>query len=222
MTGKGVAYAVALWLLVGVNQLQASDGQRMVVDGSKIVFDGDVAPEDGDDGFAEDYPRLLDLAAANPDVSTIVLTGSFPATGFAIDVARGIEGLGLATEVVGHCTDACVYMFVAGKQRTLGEGAKLGLRRMTMKASRLRERFEKDQAAYGWQDEFGQAAMTYDMGQSSMHMALQYLTDHGVSLDFALRIFATPREDMWWPDRAELVEGGLEIVTDESVGGRNE
>ena len=207
MTGKGVAIAAALWLLPGVNALQASEGQRMVVDGSKIVFNGDVAPEDGDDGLAEDYPRLLDLAAANPYASTIVLTGSFPGTGYAIDVARGIEGLGLATEIVGECTDGCVYMFVAGKQRTLGEGAKLGLRRIIIKASRLRERFEKDQAAYGWQDEFGQAAMTYDMGQSSMHMALQYLTDHGVSLDFALRIFATPREDMWWPDRAELVGG---------------
>lgn len=209
MTGKGVAIAAALWLLLGVNALQASEGQRMAVDGSKVIFNGDVAPEDGDDGLAEDYPRLLDLAAANPEVSKIVLTGNFPGTGYAIDVARGIEGLGLATEIVGECTDACVYMFVAGKERTLGAGAKLGLRRMIIKASRLRERFEKDQAAYGWQDEFGQAAMTYDMGQSSMHMALQYLTDHGVSLDFALRIFATPREDMWWPSREEMVGGGV-------------
>ncbi len=209
MTGKWSVLAAALCVLAAANSAHADDKLRMIVDGSKIIFDGDVAPEDGDEGFAEDYPRLLELAAANPDVSTIVLTGSFPGTGYAMDVARGIEGLGLATEVVGECTDACVYMLVAGKQRTLGKGAKLGLRRMTIKASRLRERFEKDQAAYGWQDEFGQAAMTYDMGQSSMHMALQYLTDHGVSLDFALRIFATPREDMWWPERAELVEGGV-------------
>jgi hypothetical protein len=208
MTGKDVAFAASLWLLVGGNPLQAAEDLRMLVDGSKIIFNGDLPPANGDDGFAVDYPHLLDLAAANPDVSTIVLTGSFPGTGYAIDVARGIEGLGLATEIVGECTDACVYMFVAGKQRTLSNGAKLGLRRMTIKASRLRERFEKDQAAYGWQDEFGQAAMVYDMGQSSMHMALQYLTDHGVSTDFALRIFATPREDLWWPSREELVQSG--------------
>ena len=209
MLGKSVAHATALWLLVGTNALYASDAQRMVVDGSAIVFKGDVAPEFGEDGLADDYQHLLDLAAANPEVTKIVLTGSFPATRFAVEVARGIESLGLATEIVGECTDGCVYMFVAGKQRTLGKDGRLGLRRMTIKASQLREQFEYDQAYYGWQDEFGQAAMVYDLGQSSMYWALQYLIARRVSLDFALRIFATPREDMWWPEREEMVVGGV-------------
>jgi hypothetical protein len=200
---------IALGVLGCGGLARADEGFRMVVEGSKIIFNGDVDPDNGYDGLAEDYTYLLDLTAAHPEVSTIVLTGSFPGTGFAMDVARGIEGLGLSTEIVGECKDACVYMFVAGKKRVLGDGAKLGLRRMTIKASRLRELFEKDQAIYGWQDEFGQAAMLYDMGQSSMHAALQYLMEHGVTLDFALRIFATPREDMWWPDRDALVEGGV-------------
>lgn len=209
MISKFSGFLIALWILGWGSLANADEGFRMVVDGSKIIFNGDVAPDNGDDGLAEDYTNLLDLTAAHPEVSTIVLTGSFPGTGFAIDVARGIEGLGLSTEIVGECVDACVYLFVAGHQRELGQGAKLGLRRTTIKASRLRELFERDQAIYGWQDEFGQAAMLYDMGQSSMHAALQYLVEHGVTLDFALRIFATPREDMWWPDRDALVEGGV-------------
>ena len=209
MISKFSGFLIALWILGWGSLANADEGFRMVVDGSKIIFNGDVAPDNGDDGLAEDYTNLLDLTAAHPEVSTIVLTGSFPGTGFAIDVARGIEGLGLSTEIVGECVDACVYLFVAGHQREMGQGAKLGLRRTTIKASRLRELFERDQATFGWQDEFGQAAMLYEMGQSSMHAALQYLVEHGVTLDFALRIFATPREDMWWPDRDALVEGGV-------------
>lgn len=209
MIRKISRFLIALWMLGVGDLVYADEGFRMVVEGSKIIFNGDVDPENGDDGLAEDYTNLLDLIDANPEISTIVLTGSFPRTDFAIDVARGIEGLGLATEIVGECADACVYMFVAGKKRELGKAGKLGLRRMTIKVSRLREMFEKDQATYGWEDEFGQAAVMYDLGQSDMRWALLHLMEHGVTLDFALKIFATPREDMWWPGKAELVEGGV-------------
>lgn len=146
MIRKISRFLIALWMLGVGDLVYADEGFRMVVEGSKIIFNGDVDPENGDDGLAEDYTNLLDLIDANPEISTIVLTGSFPRTDFAIDVARGIEGLGLATEIVGECADACVYMFVAGKKRELGKAGKLGLRRMTIKVSRLREMFEKDQA----------------------------------------------------------------------------
>ena len=199
----------ALFAFVGVTEVDADESRRMVVSGSKIVINGDVVASTSDDAQLDDYSNLLELAAANPNVATVVLTGDFPRTGYATDVALGIEGLGFATEVVGNCTDACIYMFVAGHTRTFGNGAKLGLRRITIKAARLRENFEEDKEAYGWEDEFGQAAMVYDLGQSSMHSALKYLLDHGVSLEFALRIFATPREDMWWPERDELLAGGV-------------
>ncbi len=211
MIRKLSGLSIVLWMLGVGDLVYADEGFRMVVEGSKIIFNGDVDPENGDDGSVEDYTNLLDLTAANPEVSTVVLTGSFPGTGFAIDVARGIEGLGLATEIVGECSDACVYMFVAGKKRELGKAGKLGLRRMTIKASRLREMFEQDQATYGWQDEFAQAAMMYDLGQSDMRWALLHLMEHGVTLDFALKIFETPREDIWWATREELVAGGVYI-----------
>jgi hypothetical protein len=100
-------------------------------------------------------------------------------------------------------------MFVAGKERVMGDGVKLGLRRRVVDASYLRDAYPEQALQYGWADEFGQAAMMYDRGQSDMRWALLHLLERGVTLDFALRIFATPREDMWWPDRDALVEGGV-------------
>jgi hypothetical protein len=189
--------------------MSADEDRRMVVSGDRIVFNGDVGSSKGEDGLTGDYSNLLDLAAANPNVSIVALTGRFPSTGYAMDVARGIEGLGFATTIEGECTDACIYIFVAGSPRSFGKGAKLGLRRLMTTAAHLKESFEQNKAAYGWEDEFGQAAMVYDLAQSSMRSALQYLLEHGVSLEFALQIFATPREDMWWPERDELLTSGV-------------
>jgi hypothetical protein len=49
----------------------------------------------------------------------------------------------------------------------------------------------------------------YDRAQNDMRDALGFLLDHGVSLDFAMRVFDTPRQDVWTPTREELVAGGV-------------
>lgn len=179
--------------------------ERIALVGSAILYDGSIAG----DGVGQDVNVIRELARANPDVAKIVLTGAFHMTGYALDVAHAIEELGLTTEIVGECTDACIYMLVAGREWVLGDGAKLGLRRRVVDVSYLRDVYPEQALQYGWSDGFGQAAMMYDRGQSDMRWALLHLVEHGVTLDFALRIFATPREDMWWPDRDALVEGGV-------------
>ena len=120
-----------------------------------------------------------------------------------------IEDFGLKTEIRDQCTDACLYMFVAGRERNLATGAKIGVRRLMLDAATVREKFESRKARFGWEDEFGQAVMLYDVAQSDMRWALLYLMDHGVTLEFALRVFSTPREEMWWPDRSDLTAGGV-------------
>jgi hypothetical protein len=190
-------------VIVSAGVMHADERVNLV--GSAIRFDGSVA---GDDVEA-DANVIRELARANPDVAKIVLTGGFHMTGYALDVAHAIKELGLTTEIVGECSDACIYMFVAGKERVLGDGARLGLRRRVVDVGYLRDVYPEQALQYGWADEFGQAAMMYDRGQSDMRWALLHLVEHGVTLDFALRIFATPREDMWWPDRDALFEGGV-------------
>ena len=70
-----------------------------------------------------------------------------------------------------------------------------------------------DSEAYSYDEAYSQSSTATVIQpfecSHSMHAALQYLTEHGVTLDFALRIFATPREDMWWPDRKSLMDGGV-------------
>ena len=183
-------------------------GERIAVEGTAIRYDGSVAYAEGEKAVRHDANAIREMVQGNPDISKVILVGDFPMTGYALEVATVIEDFGLSTEIVDECTNACLYMFVAGKPRILGDGARIGLRRRVMDAAHLREVYPDDAQKYGWADEFGQGAMMYDRGQSDMRWALLHLVQHGISLDFALKIFATPREDMWWPTRAELIAGG--------------
>lgn len=184
-------------------------GERIAVEGTAIRYDGSVTYAEGEKAVRQDANAIRELVRGNPDISKIVLVGDFPMTGFALEVATVIEDFGLATEISGECTNACIYMFAAGKPRVFEDGARIGLRRRVMDAAFLREVYPEDARRYGWADEFGQGAMMYDRGQSDMRWALLHLVQHGISLDFALKIFATPREDMWWPTRAEMIAGGV-------------
>lgn len=184
-------------------------GERIALEGTAIRYDGSVAYAEGDKAVRQDANLIRELMRGNPDISKIILVGDFLMTGFALEVAKVIEAFGLATEIADECTNACVYMFVSGKPRILGDGAQMGMRRRVMDAAHLRKVYPDDSQHYGWADEFGQAAMMYDRGQSDMRWGLLHLVQHGVSLDFALKIFATPREDMWWPTREEMIAGGV-------------
>lgn len=184
-------------------------GERISLVGTVIHYDGNVDYDEGDDTVWWDVSAIRDLAQHNPDISKVVLVGDFPMTGGAIQVGKVIEEFGWATEIADECTDACLYMFASGRPRVLGDGARIGLRRRVIDAAHLRKVYEEDAQRYGWADEFGQAALMYDRGQSDMRWALLHLVQQGVSLDFGLKIFAIPREDMWWPTREELVAGGV-------------
>lgn len=203
----GMAALIGLVTLSGADIALGEARERISVEGAAIVYDSGV--EVLDESAPADADVLRHLLASEKAIRRIILTGTFAKTGGALDVARVIDDFDLDTEIRDECTDGCLYMFVAGEKRLLQKGAKLGVRRRMVSAEYVKDNFEERKARYGWEDEFGQAAMLYDVGQSDMRRSLLYLMDHGVSLEFALRVFATPREDMWWPERAELVEGGV-------------
>lgn len=199
---------MALWLFVSLPAF-GGDGRQLAVHGSELHYSGPQTLEAARAEARSESQAILDAVRANPLIKTLVLSGPFPLMGYAEDVANAVEDLQLTTTIAGQCSDACIYIFVAGKARDLPVGAKIGMRRRVLPASYSREAYERDKETYGWQDEFGQAAMVYDLAQSNMRWMLLYLMRRGVSLDFGLKIFATPREDMWWATREELVAGGV-------------
>lgn len=156
-----------------------------------------------------DADAIGTLLRDNPKVRRVVLSGNLSMTRDALDVARVVADFGLDTEVRGECSEGCLYVFVAGKTRTLAKGGFLHLRRIVMPVADLRVQFDREKEIYGWDDEFDQAAFMYDRAQNDMRDAMGFLLDHGVHVDFALKVFDTPRQDFWTPTREELVAGGV-------------
>ena len=195
---KTLALLFALWALPTMADIR--------IDGDALIYDG---PTNYDADRASDAQTISTLLGANAQVRRVVLSGSFGSFRNALDVARVVADFGLDTEVRGECIEGCLYILAAGKTRTVAKGGLLHLRRIVVPADVISRQFDNLQASYGWKDEFGQAAFMYDRAQNDLRDALGFLLDHGVSVDFALRVFDTPRQDFWTPTREELVAGGV-------------
>ena len=195
---KTLALLLALWALPSMADIR--------IEGDALIYDG---PTSYDANRASDAQTISTLLGANAQVRQVVLSGSFGVFRNALDVARVVADFGLETEVRGDCSDGCLYILAAGKTRTVAKGGLLHLRRIVVPADVISRQYDNLKASYGWKDEFGQAAFMYDRAQNDIRDALGFLLDHGVSVDFALRVYDTPRQDFWTPTREELVAGGV-------------
>ena len=196
---KTFALLLALWALPVSADIRI-EGEALIYDAPAYGYNPD---------RASDANAIGALLRTHVEIKRIVLVGDFWITRAALDVARVVDDFELTTEVRGECSEACLYILVAGKNRTVAQGGQVHLKRIVMPADILRAQFEGQKASYGWADEFGQAAYMYDRAQNDMRDALGFLLDHGVSLDFAMRVFDMPRQDVWTPTRAEMVAGGV-------------
>lgn len=149
-------------------------------DGTILKFDGAITF-----GLTRTAGQLLD---ANPQVSTVHLTGDgghiYEARGFA----RLIRDRGLATVAHGDCRSACTMLFIAGAPRSLAPDARLGFHQYALESDGkfssvdLKQEQEKDRAFFRRQ---------------------------GVSEAFLTRMYDQPSTGLWYPSREELRAAGL-------------
>ena len=157
--------------------------------GSHASVQGDVLRIVG--GIDGELPSAVArLLAANPQVVRVELTsgGGYMAAGAR--VGEMIRRRGLATRSVQICASACTVIFVAGRERELASGARLG--------------FHTPQA------------LGFGRNWDSVEPFLERLRQLGAGERFMRRVQDTPPEDMWWPTVAELLENGILSRNDEA------
>jgi len=121
-------------------------------------------------------PRLIELNSPGGHV--------YAARG----AAQVIAAAGLHTRVVGNCSSACTLLFMAGHDRSLGPGARLGFH------------------GYGLRQVVHLPG--YDIAAAQAKDRATFIA-FGMQPTLAARIFDTPPEGMWYPDRKTLLEGGV-------------
>lgn len=146
---------------------------------------GDSALLRGKIGFHM-YSGLQRLLETDPTIARLDIESD----GGLIFAARGIARLarehGLATYSGGDCLSACTLVFLAGADRHLGPGARLGFHSYS-------QRSYLDAVS-------PQAEQARDARQ---------MRDMGISEAFIARLFVAAHDAMWFPSRDELRRAGV-------------
>jgi hypothetical protein len=160
-----------------------AQGEQPAEDFDVVLLDeGRVVSYTG--GVNEGASRALDQVIADaPRVTTVLLESPGGWMREGERMAAVIRRYGLSTRVETECHSACTVAFLAGIDRTLGEGAVLGFHR-------------------------GRAPGQDAKGESEAHDAEVY-AKAGLPQAFIRRVLDTPHDDIWMPTRRELLKAGV-------------
>ena len=161
----------------------------MISGGTELEFSGGIRA-----GSAQELKRVLQ---ASPEIKVLRMNSGGGRIYEAIKFARLVRESDLDTYTSQYCLSAATLVFIAGKQRVVAEGAKLGFHGGTF------------------------PGMTVEQLQASDEMVRQSMVTAGVARGFIDRALATPSRDMWYPSVDELRVAGVitqvaAVVTKES------
>lgn len=170
-----------------------------------------MTPEDtvGDIAY-EDIDALRSILARHEDrLDTLRLTSDGGYIEAAYEMAAIISDYGLKTEVQGECASACAIIFVAGTERRMNKGGRVGLHPSSWGVESMRTYYEDWRDDSGWKDEFAFAEWVYEEGQRDANKLITHLLNHGVSAEFAIKVVSVGMGSMWYPPRKEMEAAGF-------------
>lgn len=132
--------------------------------------------------------KMEALLRQHRDVEGIVLSSDGGQVYEGRGVANLIVGYGLDTYVFETCKSACATAFIGGATRTLGTNGKLGFHQYRLDA--------------------GFANPLVDAG-AEQEKDRRFYADRNIDAGFLRRVFDRPHDEIWFPDREELLAAGV-------------
>lgn len=187
-----------------------SDEPRFEVIGERLIFNGHVEREDGYDGIEyADARELRQILRDHPEVTTLELNSDGGVSPAALEMAVAVTDFGLNTIVTERCESACTLVFLAGENRTLARGARLGFHSSSWGRDGIKDYYEETRESSGWLDEFAFASWVYEEGMRGFNKKLEFMVSRGVDVQFIIRAAYVNFSDFWYPTRDELVKFGI-------------
>ena len=208
------------WALVAVLvtavAAQAQAGARFVVEGTRLIFDTEIEDDaQSDDIVNDDIARVRTLLQSNPDVTELQLNSSGGSVYAGQEIAWIVMDYGLDTLVVGECTSACVDVFLAGARRRMALGSKIGFHQRYWSPDAVASYYEDRRADFGWNSPFDYGSWIYEDTQEEIFEHLTFMIDRGVAPGFAVRTMRPDSDDVWYPNRLQLLASGVLRETSE-------
>jgi hypothetical protein len=183
---------------------------RFEVIGERLVFNGHVEREDGYDGIEyADAHELRQILRDHPAIITLELNSVGGVSSAALEMAVAVTDFGLNTVVTERCNSACTLVFLAGENRTLARGARLGFHSLSWRRDGMKEYYEETRESNGWLDEFAFASWVYEEGIRDFNKTLEFMVARGVDVQLIIRAAYVNFSDVWYPTRDELVHYGI-------------
>ena len=199
---------MALALILTATQTWAAE--RFEVVGDTIVYRSIISDDADKRGINQDDVVILEsLLDANPQVTTLEITSSGGNLYAAINMLRVVDTFGLDTRVTEYCESACPFVFMAGANRTMAEGARLGFHLSYREPEELRAYYVAHKAEEDWTNAFEFASYMFEEGQRHANDIIPLMYAAGLSAEFIHKANSSGSYEMWHPSREELMAGGV-------------
>ena len=153
--------------------------------------------------------NLFEILKSNEQIDTLVLNSSGGYLVAAHNMADLVIDAGLDTHITEECLSACVTIFLAGKNRSLALGGKIGFHKGSWAGSDIEDYYNREKKDEKWADPFEFASWLYEDTQADVFKKFEYLLERGVKPSFAIKTLKADVGGMWKPRRAELISGGI-------------
>ena len=147
-------------------------GFRLLRNGTELEFSGGINV-----GTAKEFEKMLKAAA---QVRVIHLNSQGGRIAEADLIAGEVQKRRLITYVSDRCYSACTHVFLAGRERWIGERGRLGFHQPTL------------------------AGLPKEKIEFVLDEERKALIAKGLPTDFVSKVMATPNSSMWEPSHADL------------------
>lgn len=191
------------------NELDILDQPRFNLDGERLIFNGDVE-RDGYDGINYvDARELRTLLRDNPNIRILEVNSDGGVGPAALEMAVAVTDFNIDTLVTENCASACTLIFLAGENRTLARGARLGFHSGSWARDNMKDYYDEMRESNGWLDEFAFASWAYEEGVRDFNKNLEFMISRGVDVQLIIRMAYVNFYDVWYPTRDELMKFGV-------------
>jgi len=187
----------------------AETADKFRLDGATLYYDSINLPDGESSEIAdEDKDFLLKVLRENNGITTLHLNSDGGAVWAGEEMARIVIDFELDTVVEGECSSSCVSVFLAGQQRILGRGGKIGFHGRNWSSSSVERYYEGNKDRKGWSDPFDFGSWIYRDTQDEVFDELTYMVGRGVDPAFAIETIRI-RNSMWYPSRQDLQKANV-------------
>ena len=199
------------WVMGGVVlSAPALASERYKVENGRLIFNTEVEIEGQDEDLSfDDVEPLRKLLRGDDSIHVLELNSEGGGYYAAFDIADLVIDFQLDTHVRDVCESSCVTVFLAGKNRTMSRGGRIGFHQTSWSAGAIKDYYESNSDREGWETPFDFAAWMYGDTQTEVYALLSYMIARGVDPSFAIQTIRKLDASMWRPYRTVLRAAGV-------------